>query len=244
MTWLRHGWPNSDGPDSPPDQRRFRGPGGTGGGGCASWRAEEWYFAAAAHSVQAPRGKTRRASKAAVQQAGTNSVALTGDFDGWPAGPTQTVQLAMMGGMAQSTIPRPDPVRWLGYAFGGTLGPRYREWVLYDFTSRARWVRHVVRAVVEVMPLAALVMLIFGFGWISLVALVGGLLLSLMYSVAFFNQSAEHQLLQHGIPWGPAQWILSEHDRAKNPERMSRDMQTHRNGATQAGRAALRSSST
>jgi hypothetical protein len=26
---------------------------------------------------------------------------------------------------------RPDPPRWLWYTFGGTLGPRYSEWVLF-----------------------------------------------------------------------------------------------------------------
>ena len=27
--------------------------------------------------------------------------------------------------------PRPDLLRWIWYAFGGALGPRYRQWVLH-----------------------------------------------------------------------------------------------------------------
>src|ERR1700736_2419153 len=40
----------------------------------------------------------------------------------------------------------PGPIRWLWYAFGGALGPRYRKWVLHDLTSRTRWVRPRRRA--------------------------------------------------------------------------------------------------
>ena len=41
---------------------------------------------------------------------------------------------------------RPDPLRWIWYAFGGALGPRYRQWVLHDLTCRTRWERNSVRA--------------------------------------------------------------------------------------------------
>jgi hypothetical protein len=126
----------------------------------------------------------------------------------------------------------PGPVRWLWYAFGGALGPRYRKWVLHDLTSRTRWVRHLARAVVQVVPAGALVLLVLGSGWITLVALFGGLLLSLMYSVAFFNQVVEHRLLQHGYPSGTAQRTARERDRAKDPDRMRRYMQTYRTGAS------------
>jgi hypothetical protein len=45
--------------------------------------------------------------------------------------------------------------------------PRYRKWVLHDLTSRTRWVRHLARAVVQVVPAGALVLLVFGSGWIT-----------------------------------------------------------------------------
>jgi Family of unknown function (DUF5313) len=136
------------------------------------------------------------------------------------------------GGMTQTdALRRPDPVRWLWYAFGGGLGPRYREWVLHDITSRTRWVRQVARTAVQVAPAAAMVILALGFGWITWVSLIGGLLLALMYSGAFFDKFAEHRLLQHGYPGGTAQRIAGERDRAKDPDRMRRYMQTYRNNA-------------
>src|SRR5580693_4178076 len=55
---------------------------------------------------------------------------------------------------------RPDPLRWIWYAFGGALGPRYRQWVLHDLTCRTRWERNSVRAVVQVMPLALVVLFV------------------------------------------------------------------------------------
>ena len=89
----------------------------------------------------------------------------------------------------------------------------------------------MARAVVQVAPAGVLVMLVLGSGWITLVALFGGLLLSLMYSVAFVNQVVAHRLLRHGYPWGTAQRIASERDTAKDPDGMRRYMQTYRTGA-------------
>jgi hypothetical protein len=127
---------------------------------------------------------------------------------------------------------RPDPMRWIGYTFGGALGPRYRAWVLHDVTCRTRWVRQVARAVVQVAPLGALVTLVLGFGWITCTALIGGLVMALIYSVAYFDQSAAHRLFKHGYPRGTAQRIHSERVRAKDPDRVRRYMQTYRNQAT------------
>ena len=62
---------------------------------------------------------------------------------------------------------RPDPLRWIWYAFGGTLGPRYRRWVLQDLTGRTRWARQIARAVLQVVPLAVVLLLALGVGWIA-----------------------------------------------------------------------------
>ena len=70
--------------------------------------------------------------------------------------------------MEQVPRRRPDPLRWIWYTFGGGLGPRYREWVLHDLTGPTRWERQLARAVVQVAPLAAVVLLALGFsaaGW-------------------------------------------------------------------------------
>jgi Family of unknown function (DUF5313) len=127
---------------------------------------------------------------------------------------------------------RPDPARWVWYTFGGALGPRYRQWVSHDVTCRARWVRRVARAVVQVAPIGALLILVLGTGWITCSALIGGLVMALIYSAAYIDQSAAHRLSRHGYPRGTAQRIISERDRAKDPDRMRRYMQTYRNQAT------------
>jgi fatty acid desaturase len=126
---------------------------------------------------------------------------------------------------------RPDPVRWIWYAFGGTLGTRYREWVLRDLTGRTRWERQIVRAVVQVVPLAVALLLALGSGWIAWVGVGCGLVLALIYSTAYFDPAVEHRLAKHGYPSGTAHRILSEQDAAKHPDRMRRYMQTYRDDA-------------
>jgi hypothetical protein len=134
--------------------------------------------------------------------------------------------------MEQDRRPRPDPLRWIWYTFGGRLGPRYRQWVLHDLTCRTRWERQLVRAVVQVAPLAAVVLLALGFGWIAWVGVGCGLVLALIYSTAYFDPTVDHRLAEHGYPPGTAHQILSERDNAKHPDRMRRYLQTYRNDAT------------
>ena len=55
-----------------------------------------------------------------------------------------------------------------------------------------------------------------------------GLVIALIYSVAYFDQSADNRLLKHGYPPGTAQQTVSERDRAKHPDRIRRYMQTYR----------------
>lgn len=126
---------------------------------------------------------------------------------------------------------RPDPLRWLWYAFGGTLGPRYRDWVLRDLTGRTRWERQIVRAVVQVVPLVVVVLLVLGSGWIAWVGVGCGIVLALIYSTAYFDPSVEHRLAKHGYPTGTAHRIVTERDEAKHPDRMRRYMQTYRDDA-------------
>jgi Family of unknown function (DUF5313) len=123
---------------------------------------------------------------------------------------------------------RPDPLRWVWYAFGGGLGPRYRDWVLHDLTCRTRWERQLVRAVVTVVPLAAVLLLALGIGWIAWVGVACGLVLALIYSAAYFDQAADHRLVKHGFPQGAAHRIITERENAQHPDRMRRYMQTYR----------------
>jgi Family of unknown function (DUF5313) len=116
-------------------------------------------------------------------------------------------------GTADGQHCRPDSLRWIWYTFGGALGPRYRQWVLHDLTCRTRWERQLARAVVQVMPLAVVVLLALGFGWIAWVGVGCGLVLALIYSIAYFDQAADHRLVKHGYPPGTARRILSERDK-------------------------------
>src|SRR3954466_10204497 len=104
--------------------------------------------------------------------------------------------------MKQDSRRRPDPLRWIWYTFGGGLGPRYREWVLHDLTGPTRWVRQVARAVVQGAPLGALMSLVLGFGGTPWVALIAGLVIALIYSVAYFVQTADDPL--HKLVYPPA----------------------------------------
>ena len=107
------------------------------------------------------------------------------------------------GGTDDGQRRRPDPLRWIWYAFGGALGPRYRQWVLHDLTCRTRWERQIARAVVQVVPLALVLFLVLGFGWVVWVGVGCGLVLALIYSTAYFDSSADYRLVKHGYPPAP-----------------------------------------
>jgi hypothetical protein len=108
-------------------------------------------------------------------------------------------------------VRRPDPVRWLWYAFGGRLPARYRTWVLHDLTCRTWAVRHIVRALIQVSPVAvALFALIPGSPGVRLAGVVAGLLLGLLYSCAYMYEIAEHRVAQAGYRAGTAHAVREE----------------------------------
>lgn len=123
---------------------------------------------------------------------------------------------------------RPGLLRWIWYAMGGALGPRYREWVLRDVTCPSRWLRQIVRTEVQVIPLAVLLPVILGTHWITWIGVACGVVLALIYSVADFEQSADFRLIRHGYPSGTARQVLTERDKAEHPDRMQRYMHTSR----------------
>lgn len=137
-------------------------------------------------------------------------------------------QLQPENGIDDGQRRRPDPLRWIWYTFGAGLGPRYRDWVLHDLTCRTRWERQIVRAAVQVMPLAIVLLLALGISWIAWVGVGCGLVLALIYSAAYFDQAADHRLVKHGFPPGTAHRIISERENTKHPDRMRRYVQTYR----------------
>jgi hypothetical protein len=86
----------------------------------------------------------------------------------------------------------------------------------------------MARAVVQVAPLAAVVLLALGFGWVAWVGVGCGLVLALIYSAAYFDPATDHRLVKHGYSPGTAQQILSERDKAEHPDRRRRYVQTYR----------------
>jgi hypothetical protein len=98
---------------------------------------------------------------------------------------------------------RPGPVPWLRYALGGGLPPEYREWVLHDLTTRTWPARQLLRSLVQVLPIAVLVALVIpGALWVRLVAVFGGLVIGMIYAVAYLYESTEHRALKAGYPRG------------------------------------------
>jgi hypothetical protein len=116
------------------------------------------------------------------------------------------------------SIQRPDPARWVWYAFGGRLPDRYREWVLHDVTTPSWWLRHVFRSLVQLSPVAVLLVLILGRSWITYLALLAGLILALIYSVAYIEETAEHRLIKHGYPVGTGKQIRRQRGRSAADE--------------------------
>ncbi len=102
-----------------------------------------------------------------------------------------------------SEVVRPSVIRWLPYAFGAGLPARYREWVLHDVSAPTWWLRHFLRATVQLAPIAVLLyVFIPGEPWVRAMAVVGGLLIGYFYSFAYMDESAEHRAVKAGYPRG------------------------------------------
>ena len=117
---------------------------------------------------------------------------------------------------------RPNPVQWIWYALGGGLPRHLSPWVLADTTGRTWIVRHLLRAVVQLAPFLAIcviappVPLAY-----RLSAAVGGLLLGLMFSIAFMTETIEHRVTKAGYPPGTAARLRAERQERERVERLS-----------------------
>jgi Family of unknown function (DUF5313) len=112
---------------------------------------------------------------------------------------------------------RPGPVRWLWYAVGGRLPDRYREWVLYDLTSRAWVFRHLSRALVQHSVWLLLLLLPIPLSlrlWMIAVAVSVGV----FFSLSFMEDASERRLIKHGFPVGLNRRIREEAKGANRAE--------------------------
>ena len=102
-------------------------------------------------------------------------------------------------------VRRPLPHRWIWYALGGGLPSRNRTWVLRDTTTRTWWLRHLLRACVQMaVPVALVLLLVPGPFWIRGMAALGGLMLGLIFSVAYMVETTENRVVRAGYPAGTA----------------------------------------
>jgi hypothetical protein len=100
-------------------------------------------------------------------------------------------------------IVRPDPFHWILYAFGAGLPERNRAWVLHDVTARTWFLRQLARGVVQIIPIAVLLYVLFdpilGFGpQIALMAILAGAAIGLFYAGAFAWGATVHRAIKAG----------------------------------------------
>ena len=103
---------------------------------------------------------------------------------------------------------RPGPLRWAWYALGGSLPARHRSWVLHDTTTASWGLRHVLRAAVQMaVPVVLVLLFVPGPFWIRGMAALGGLLLGLIFSIAYMSETTENRVKKAGYPAGTAQAV-------------------------------------
>ncbi|AHH97957.1 hypothetical protein GCM10010174_28960 [Kutzneria viridogrisea] len=109
---------------------------------------------------------------------------------------------------------RPNPVQWIWYVYGGRLPQRCREWVLHDVTCRTWALRHLLRAVVQILP-ALLALFVFftllrGPLWVVLMATGLGVIVSVYYSLSYMTESCDVRLQKYGYPPRHAQHVREQ----------------------------------
>ncbi len=101
---------------------------------------------------------------------------------------------------------RPAPHRWIWYALGGRLPGRHRGWVLHDTTTGSWWLRHLARSLVQMAVPIALVLVLLPAPWgLRAAAAGGGVVLALIFSLAYMAETTENRVVKAGYPAGTAQ---------------------------------------
>ncbi len=124
---------------------------------------------------------------------------------------------------------RPGPLQWTWYALGGGLPRELSPWVLSD-TTRRSWVwRHLARAMVQLSPLLVVCILLVPVPLAyRLSAAAGGVVLGLLFSLAYMTETTEHRVVKAGYPAGTAARVRA--DRVER-ERVERRARYRRDGA-------------
>ncbi len=117
---------------------------------------------------------------------------------------------------------RPTPLQWVRYALGGRLPRHLSPWVLAD-TTEPGWVRrHLTRAVVQLLPVLVLCLVVVPVPLVYRVSAAGGgLLMGLIFSLAFMVETTEHRVAKAGYPPGTAARLRAERIEREQIERRS-----------------------
>jgi len=114
-------------------------------------------------------------------------------------------------------------LRWLWYAFGGRLPAEYRRWVLHDTTTRTWWLRHLLRALVQLaIPIAAVLLFVPGPFFIRGLGALSGVFLGLIFAGAYMTETTEHRVMRAGYQVGTAEATRQRANLAHEQERMRR----------------------
>ena len=117
---------------------------------------------------------------------------------------------------------RPTVLQWIWYALGGRLPRTLSPWVLADTTGRT-WVwRHLARALVQLLPVFVVCLVAVPVPLAYRVAAVaGGLLMGLLFSLAYMTETIEHRVAKAGYPPGTAARLRAERVERERLERLS-----------------------
>jgi hypothetical protein len=126
---------------------------------------------------------------------------------------------------------RPTPLQWLWYALGGGLPRDLAPWVLADTTGRTWIVRHLTRAIVQMSPVVVLCLLVPVPWSYRLSAAVGGLMIGLLFSIAFMTETTEHRVAKAGYEAGTAARLREERTERQEQERVERLSPYRRDGS-------------
>ena len=133
---------------------------------------------------------------------------------------------------------RPGPLRWIWYALGGGLPRRFSPWVLHDTSTRTWFLRHLARTMVQLaVPITLVLVLVPGAFWIRGMAVFGGILLALIYSIAYVTEFLENRAVKAGYPVGSAQ---AARDRHTNEREVHDSLRRREAAARRAGRYRAR----
>ena len=102
-------------------------------------------------------------------------------------------------------VVRPAPHLWIWYALGGRLPERNRGWVLHDTTVGTWWLRHLTRMLAQLAIPIGLVLALLPAPWgLRAACAGGGLILALIFSLAYMPEVTENRVIKAGYPAGTA----------------------------------------